>query len=100
MAFAILLKHARHKIVNAMNGAPEVDTQHPLPIGQAALPDSCTATNASIVEEKMHPTIGIEGSPGQRLDICSPRNIGLHRQDIRAAGLQFRLGLLESGLLH
>ena len=51
MALALLRQHTRNKKVKAMNDPPQIDTQHPLPIGQAALPDGRAGTDTGVIEQ-------------------------------------------------
>src|SRR6266487_5779473 len=100
MALAVLRQHARHKIMNAIDDPPQVDTQHPLPVGQAALPDGPAGTDPGVIAQQMHGSIGREGSLSQCLDFVGFGNIGTHGQHLCTASLQFVLSLLEGALLY
>ena len=66
---------------------PQIDPQHPLPVGQTALPDGRAGTDPGIIEQEMHSTIGIECFLSQYLDLVGLGHIGAHGQHLGTAGL-------------
>src|SRR5215469_16710303 len=82
-----------------MNDTPKIDPKYPLPVGQAALPDSRAASYTGVIEQQMHATKGIVGDLRQGLDFVGLGYIGTHGQYLSTASLEFFFSLLEGALL-
>ena len=63
-----LLDHARHEGVHAVDRAPEVHAEHPLPVGERALVDEPEREDARVVAEEVAAAELAERARRERLD--------------------------------
>ncbi len=83
-----------------MDYAPQINAQHPLPVGLRVFPHQAAAADARIVEYQMHRTEFSHGRVRQRLHLFRLAHIAAHGQHLYALHFQFCLRFVESVLLH
>jgi len=99
VSFAALREHPRDEAADAVDHAPEVHPEDPLPVGERVLPDVLRDRDAGVVAHQVHGAVRVERPLRERLDVGGPGDVGHDREDGRSAGLHLRLDARQrSGL--
>ena len=101
MAFVLLLEHDRQENTDAVYDAPEVDPEHPLPVGEGAFPEGPARTaDARVVADDVHRAEGLERLLRELLHLLRLRDIGADGKHRRAPLAHLRVGLIEGALFN
>ena len=91
---------ARHEGSHAVDHAPEVDVDHPVPLVERDLPREAAVHYARVVHRHVEGPEVLGGGAAHTIDGVRVANIGTDREDVSAAGAQ-PLGLpVEPALVH
>ena len=101
MALVLLLEHYRQEDPDAVYDSPEVDPEHPLPVGKCAFPDGPARTpDARVVADDVHRAEGLERLLRELLHLLRLRDVGADREHRRAPLAHLGVGLIEGALFH
>src|SRR6266542_5494705 len=99
MPLVLLLEHDRQEDADAVDDAPQMGAEHPLPVCEGALPDGAAgAADAGVVADDVYGPKRLEGLLRELLHLLRLRDVGAHRQDRRAALPHLGVGLVEGAL--
>src|SRR5881296_291072 len=83
----------------AIDDAPQVDAEHPLPVGERSLPRGAAGSrDAGVVADDVHGAEGVERILRQLFDIFRFRDVGTDREHSGAALPHLGIGLIERAL--
>ena len=84
----------------AVDDAPEVHAQHPLPGADRAEPRVGPRRHAGVVAHDVHRAEALDGGGGQRLDLGLLAHVGPHREGLDAVGGDLLGGGGQGVVLH
>ena len=88
---AALREHDRHEGLHAVDDAPQVHAEHPLPVVERELPGVARTGDAGVVADDVHGTERGERLLGEIVDLGRLGDVGADREHLRALRLD-RLG--------
>ena len=80
-----LFEHGREERLDAVDDAPEVHAERPVPVLDGVLPELrplATTADAGVVEQQVHLAVGVQRLLGQLLDRLRARHIGQHTDNV------------------
>jgi len=95
MAFTAMRHQQWGEHAYAVNDAPQIDTQDPLPIGDGIHPRRPRHRHAGVVADDVHGAEFLQRCLRQALDVCRLRHVGAHRQRGGARRVDLTRGLLQ-----
>jgi hypothetical protein len=99
VAGAALGDHGRHERADAVDHAPQVHAQHPLPVAFRSLPDEAAGADAGIVEQQVHFTEGAARAAGKAFDVAADGHVHPFGDQRGARGAQLGGGGVQRILL-
>src|SRR5580658_6346601 len=75
-----LLDHPRHERANAVDDAPEVDPEGPLPVGEWLLPREAAGPDARVVADDVRGAEALVDFAREKLDVLPLRHVGANAQ--------------------
>ena len=94
-----LRDHPRHERLDAVDHAPEVHAEDPLPVAMRGRLETAPQRDARVVAEHVHLAEGRDRAVGQRLDRRELRHVGTDTERLAAAAPHGRDGLREGALV-
>src|SRR5689334_19182909 len=69
------LHHGGNESLAAVNDPPEIDSNHPLPVGMRGVEEHCAESDAGVVHENIHSPSGRMHLFGKRLNLRELRDV-------------------------